>query len=116
MATRAYNNDVKAAIHETALDLHDARLIDKHTMRRFDQSCLTPVRKFSAAEIRALRDRLSARAKSRGDSMKTVGHVVTTAGDLVRQFSHYSGWSAWSAGRRHQKRTAAQCPHLHRRV
>lgn len=55
--TRAYKSDGKAAIHETALDLHEAGLIDKHTMRRFDQSCLTPVRKFSAAEIRALRER-----------------------------------------------------------
>jgi putative transcriptional regulator len=26
-------------------------------MRRFDQSCLTPVRTFSAADIRALRER-----------------------------------------------------------
>lgn len=55
--TRAYKSDVKAAIHETALDLHEAGLIDKHTMRRFDQSSLTPVRTFSAAEIRTLRER-----------------------------------------------------------
>jgi len=48
---------VKAALHETALDLHDAGLIDKQTMRRFDESCLTPVRTFTAAEIRALRER-----------------------------------------------------------
>ncbi len=55
--TRAYKSDVKAAIHETALDLHEARLIDKQTMRRFDESCLTQVRKFTADEIRALRER-----------------------------------------------------------
>ncbi len=55
--TRVYKNDVKAAIHETALDLHEAALIDKHTMCRFDESCLTPVRKFTAEEIRALRER-----------------------------------------------------------
>lgn len=55
--TRGYKSDVKAAIHETALDLQEAGLIDKHTMRQFDQSCLTPVRKFSATEIRALRER-----------------------------------------------------------
>lgn len=54
---KVYKSDVKAAIHETAADLHEAGLIDKHTMRRFDKSCLTPVRKFSAAEIRALRER-----------------------------------------------------------
>jgi len=55
--TRAYKSDVKAAIHETALDLHEAGLIDKHTMRQFDESCLTPVRKFTAEDIRALRER-----------------------------------------------------------
>lgn len=54
---RSYRSDVKAAIHETALDLHEAGLIDKRTMRRFDDSCLTPVRAFSADEIRALRER-----------------------------------------------------------
>ena len=55
--TRAYKSDVKAAIHEAALDLHEAGLIDKQTMRRFDESCLTPVRKFTADDIRALRER-----------------------------------------------------------
>ena len=52
-----YNSDIKAAIHEIAGRLHDAGLIDKHTMRHFDDSCLTPVRLFSAGEIRALRER-----------------------------------------------------------
>ncbi len=55
--TRSYKSDIKAAIHETAVDLHDAGLIDKRTMRRFDQSCLTPVRTFTGEEIRALRER-----------------------------------------------------------
>ena len=55
--TKAYKSDVKAAIHETALDLHEAGLIDKQTMRRFDESCLTPIRKFTPDDIRALRER-----------------------------------------------------------
>jgi len=55
--TRAYKSDVKAAIHETAQDLHEAGLIEKHTMRRFDESCLTPIKTFTADEIRALRER-----------------------------------------------------------
>lgn len=54
---RGYKSDVKAAIHETALDLHETGLIDKRTMRRFDDSCLTPVRSFTAEEIRVLRER-----------------------------------------------------------
>lgn len=54
---RGYKSNVKAALHETALDLHEAGLIDKETMRGFDDSCLTPVRSFTAEEIRALRKR-----------------------------------------------------------
>jgi putative transcriptional regulator len=34
-----------------------AGVIDKETMRRFDESCLTPVHEFTAKEIQAVRDR-----------------------------------------------------------
>src|ERR1017187_10293467 len=54
---KSYKSNIKAAIHQTASDLHDAGLINKQTMRRFDESCLTPVHEFTAAEIRALRER-----------------------------------------------------------
>jgi len=40
---RAYVSDAFAAIHETASGMHDAGVIDKVTMRRFDESCLTPI-------------------------------------------------------------------------
>jgi putative transcriptional regulator len=48
---------IKSAIHEIATGLHAAGMIDKQTMRRFDDSCLTPIHEFSAAQIRALRER-----------------------------------------------------------
>jgi putative transcriptional regulator len=54
---RTYRSDARAAIHETASDLHDAEVLDKRTMRRFDELCLTPVRPLVAEEIRALRER-----------------------------------------------------------
>jgi putative transcriptional regulator len=54
---KSYKNSIKAAIHETASGLFDIGLIDKQTMRRFDESCLTPVHNFSGKEIRALRER-----------------------------------------------------------
>ena len=54
---KSYKSNIKAAIHQTASDLHDSGLIDKQTMRRFDESCLTPVRVFTAEEIRTLRER-----------------------------------------------------------
>lgn len=54
---KTYRSDALAAIYETASDLHDAGVMDKRTMRRFDELCLTPVRSLAAEEIRALRER-----------------------------------------------------------
>lgn len=51
--TRIYKSDVKAAIHEMALDLHEAGLIGQQAMRRFDESRLTPVRKLTAGDRHA---------------------------------------------------------------
>lgn len=48
-------NKTKAAIHQTAQDLYEVGIINKQTMRYFDESCLTPVHEFFAQEIRALR-------------------------------------------------------------
>lgn len=44
-----------ASIHETAEGLHTAAVMDKRTMREFDELCLTPVRSLRPKEIRALR-------------------------------------------------------------
>jgi putative transcriptional regulator len=54
---RQYRSRMMAAIHGTAADLHAAGLVDKRTMREFDEACLTPVRSFRPEEIRALRER-----------------------------------------------------------
>ncbi len=54
---KTYKSEVKAAIHETASDLHEAGMIDKQTMRRFDESCLTPIRPLTPKKIKALRQR-----------------------------------------------------------
>jgi putative transcriptional regulator len=54
---KTYRSDALAALHETASDLHDAGIMDKRTLREFDQLCLTPVRPMGATDIRALRAR-----------------------------------------------------------
>ena len=51
-----YKSDAFAAIHETAAGLHETGVIDKQTMRRFDESFLTPVADLTAREIRAIRE------------------------------------------------------------
>jgi putative transcriptional regulator len=55
--SKTYRSDALAAIHETASDLHEAGVMDKRTLRGFDELCLTSVRLMSAADIRALRAR-----------------------------------------------------------
>ncbi len=55
--TKTYRSDAVAAVHETASDLHDAGVMDKRTLRKFDKLCLTPVRPIPPEEIRAVRER-----------------------------------------------------------
>lgn len=55
--SKTYKSEALAAIHETASDMYAAGLLDKQTMRRFDESCLTPIHKFTPEQIRALRQR-----------------------------------------------------------
>ena len=54
---RIYKSKAMAAIHETAVGMHKAGVIDKQTLREFDEGCLTPIHNFSPEEIRALRER-----------------------------------------------------------
>ncbi len=54
---RTYKSELLAAIHETASDYYEAGVIDKQTMRQFDESCLTPIHAFTPEEIQALRER-----------------------------------------------------------
>ena len=54
---KTYKSEAFAAIHETAVGMHDAGVIDKQTMRSFDESCLTQIREFTPEDIRALRER-----------------------------------------------------------
>ena len=53
--TSHYKDDLSAAIHELAEDLHRHGAIDKKTMREFDDSCLQPVEGLSPQEIRTIR-------------------------------------------------------------
>lgn len=54
--TKKYRSDAMAAIHETMEALRDSGAIDKQTMRRFDEACLTPVRILTPEEIKVIRE------------------------------------------------------------
>ena len=55
--SKKYRSDAMAALHETMQDLRDGGIIDKRTMRRFDEACLTPIRPLKPKEIRAIREK-----------------------------------------------------------
>lgn len=76
---KAYKSDLKAALHETVEGLHRIGLVDKRTMREFDESCLTSVEKLSPREIQALRER-------EGVSQKVFARYLNVPVTLISQW------------------------------
>jgi putative transcriptional regulator len=83
--TKQYRSQAMASIHETAEGLHAAGVMDKRTMRKFDEACLTPVRPLSAEEIRALRER-------EGASQAVFARYLNVTTGLISQ---------WERGEKH---------------
>ena len=76
---RQYCSPAMASIHETAEGLHATGLMNKQTMRGFDEACLTPVRLLTAGEIRALREREGASQAVFARYLNVMGTVTKTA-------------------------------------
>jgi putative transcriptional regulator len=55
--TKIYKSEALAAVHETAESLYKIGTIDKKTMHRFNESCLTPVHSLTPEEIRHIREK-----------------------------------------------------------
>ena len=55
--SKKYRSDAMASIHETMEALHNIGAVDKQTMHRFDNACLTPIRPLTPKEIRTIRER-----------------------------------------------------------
>lgn len=55
--TKIYRSEALAAVHETAESLYKIGTIDKKTMRRFDEACLTPIHILTPEEIRHIREK-----------------------------------------------------------
>ncbi len=51
-----YKSDALESIHSTASAFFGVGVIDKATMRHFDESCLTIISEFEPAEIKQLRE------------------------------------------------------------
>ncbi|MEI8295699.1 MAG: DNA-binding transcriptional regulator [Alphaproteobacteria bacterium] len=55
--TKRYKSDAMAAIHETMESLNEIGAVDKQTMHRFDETCLTAIRNLTPEEIRIIREK-----------------------------------------------------------
>jgi putative transcriptional regulator len=88
--TKQYRSRAMASIHETAEGLHAAGVMDKQTMRKFDEACLTPVRPLRAEEIRALRER-------EGASQAVFARYLNVTTGIVSQ---------WERGEKHPQGTS----------
>lgn len=55
--SKKYRTPAMAAVHEMISDLHEAGVVDKVTMRHFDDQCLTPIQKMTPSVIAHLRKR-----------------------------------------------------------
>ena len=53
--TKQYRSEVLAAAHETVLDLAEAGVMAKRTMKVFDEMCLMPVEDMAPERIREVR-------------------------------------------------------------
>jgi len=54
---KTYRSEIAAAVHEIAEGLYEGGVIDKVTMREFDESCLVPAPDLAPADIRNIRER-----------------------------------------------------------
>ena len=82
---KQYRSPLMASIHETAEGLQAGGVMDKRTMREFDDLCLTPVRLLKPRQIRALRLR-------EGASQAVFARYLNVTTGLVSQ---------WERGEKH---------------
>jgi putative transcriptional regulator len=74
-----------ASIHETGEGLHAAGLMNKMTMRKFDEMCLTPIPRLKPRQIRDLRLR-------EGASQAVFARYLNVTTGIVSQ---------WERGKKH---------------
>jgi putative transcriptional regulator len=79
MTNKTYKSEALEAIHSTVIDMYDAGVIDKKTLRQFDQSCLTPIHAFLPNEIKALREHEKV-------SQPVFAYCLNVSKDLISQW------------------------------
>ena len=79
MTKTRFKSDATAAIHSAASGLHRAKLIDKKTMREYDELCIEPVPEFDAKAIARIR-------KSVNVSQSVFAAYLNTTPSTIRQW------------------------------
>lgn len=79
MTKTRFKSDATAAIHSAASGLHRAKLIDKKTMREYDELCIEPVPDFDAKAIARIR-------KSVNVSQSVFAAYLNTTPSTIRQW------------------------------
>ena len=87
---RKYKSDALAAVHETAVGLHETGVMDRRTMKAFDEMCLTPVEELTPEEIRKIRLREKA-------SQAVFARYLNVTTGLISQ---------WERGEKHPRGTS----------
>jgi len=88
--TKQYRSPLMVSIHETAEGLHAAGLMNKLTMRKFDEMCLTPIPRLKPKQIRDLRLR-------EGASQAVFARYLNVTTGLISQ---------WERGEKHPQGTS----------
>ncbi len=55
--SKTYKSEALAVVHEMISDCYEVGVVNKQTMRHFDEICLTPIHQFTPKEIKDLRER-----------------------------------------------------------
>lgn len=79
MTKPIYKSDLKEAIHQSAQALFRNGVIDKVTMREFDESCLTIVPEFKPKDIQRLR-------KANGISQSVLARYLSISESTVEKW------------------------------
>jgi putative transcriptional regulator len=92
MADKRFKSDASEAVHSAASGLFRAKLIDKKTMREYDDLCIEEPPRYEAKDVARIR-------KSANVSQSVFAHYLNTSPSTVRQ---------WEAGAKKPSGLAAR--------
>ena len=90
------DKSILEVVHESARGLYDAGIVDVTTMHEFDALCLTPIKNFSAQEIKMLRLKEHV-------SQAVFATYLNTSSSTIRQ---------WEQGDKHPRGTSLKLLNL----